>query len=317
MTASGCSRTLRAVQGVRLTPTQRRIAHSLVQHADTAAYLSAAEVAELAQVSQPSVTRFAMALGFDGYPALRRRLRELAAGARAPGADGDDNDLQRAVRAEMDNLRPARRPARRPDARRRAPAELLAASRPLPVLGLRAAAPLAGVLRLLRRQGAPRRAGARHRRQPARRPARTGPRGRRDRDAGDRAAPLPRETLDALREARGAGLAVVAITDSPVSPAAEPRRRRAARRGRHPARVRPAHRARWRWPWCCCRRSATSRRPSTQRRLEEFERSAARRHVFVALGGRHHSDGTRHDARAARHDASPPGAGRRRPRCGC
>ena len=31
----------------------------------------------------------------------------------------------------------------------------------------------------------------------------------------------PRETLDALREARGAGLAVVAITDSPVSPAAE------------------------------------------------------------------------------------------------
>src|SRR3954462_9628309 len=63
--------------GARLTPTQRRIAHSLVEHAAKAAYLSAAEVAELAGVSQPSVTRFAMALGYEGYPALRRELRNL------------------------------------------------------------------------------------------------------------------------------------------------------------------------------------------------------------------------------------------------
>src|SRR3954468_791439 len=63
--------------GARLTPTQRSIAHCLVEHAAKAAYLSAAEVAELAGVSQPSVTRFAVALGYEGYPALRRELREL------------------------------------------------------------------------------------------------------------------------------------------------------------------------------------------------------------------------------------------------
>src|SRR5512139_4121521 len=90
-------RLLDLFHGVRLTPTQRRIAHCLVRHAATVSYLSAAELAELAGVSQPSVTRFAMALGHDGYPALRRRLREVTTGA--DGADGDGNELQRAVRA--------------------------------------------------------------------------------------------------------------------------------------------------------------------------------------------------------------------------
>ncbi|HEX7746202.1 MAG TPA: transcriptional regulator, partial [Micromonosporaceae bacterium] len=74
---------LELFRGVRLTPTQRRIAHSLLQHSTTAAFLSASELAELARVSQPSVTRFAMALGYPGYPALRRRLREVAGGAAA------------------------------------------------------------------------------------------------------------------------------------------------------------------------------------------------------------------------------------------
>src|ERR687889_1809160 len=92
-------RVLDLFQGARLTPTQRRIAHSLVQHAPNAAYLSAAEVANLAGVSQPSVTRFAMALGYPGYPALRRELRALVAvNGHAPA--GDHNPLQRAVSAE-------------------------------------------------------------------------------------------------------------------------------------------------------------------------------------------------------------------------
>ncbi len=52
-------RVLDLVGGIRLTPTQRRIAHCLVQHAPAAASFSAAEVAALAGVSQPSVTRFA------------------------------------------------------------------------------------------------------------------------------------------------------------------------------------------------------------------------------------------------------------------
>ncbi|SCL19707.1 MurR/RpiR family transcriptional regulator [Micromonospora inyonensis] len=82
--AAPSDRLLDLFHGARLTPMQRRIAHCLVQHAGSVAYLSAAEVAELAGVSQPSVTRFAVALGHDGCPALRRRLRELT------GAGGTD-----------------------------------------------------------------------------------------------------------------------------------------------------------------------------------------------------------------------------------
>lgn len=130
--------------GIRLTPTQRRIAHSLVQHAASAAYLSAAEIAELAQVSQPSVTRFAIALGYDGYPALRRRLRQITAVERGrPASDVPaGNELQRAVSAEVENLHRLAEQLTDPDKVTTAGA-LLANSRPLPVLGLRAAAPLA------------------------------------------------------------------------------------------------------------------------------------------------------------------------------
>src|SRR5437660_2798943 len=88
--------------GVRLTPSQRRIAQCLLERGARAAYLSSGEVAELARVSQPSVTRFAMALGYDGYPALRRALRDLTEDS-AP-TTGTDNEMQHAVRGEQETL---------------------------------------------------------------------------------------------------------------------------------------------------------------------------------------------------------------------
>lgn len=140
---------LKLFEGHRLTPTQRRIAHCMVRRAAEAPYLSSVELAERAGVSQPSVTRFAVALGFDGYPALRRRLRETLReggparhGGTAGGGDPvaeDANEYQQAVHAEIEQLRQLSAlladPAPVEEAGRR-----LAASRPLPVLGLRAAA---------------------------------------------------------------------------------------------------------------------------------------------------------------------------------
>jgi DNA-binding MurR/RpiR family transcriptional regulator len=206
-------------QGIRLTPTQRRIAHSLVENVSAAAYLSAAEMATLAGVSQPSVTRFAMALGYDGYPALRRRLRELAAAAGDNG-HAAGNELQHAVRAEADNLVRLADQLADPTPVASAGA-LLAASTPLPVLGLRAAAPLAGYfgyfaskihsdVRVIDGGGSV----AVDRLEQARAAGATAmlaivlPR-------------YPREAIEVLREARAAGLSIVAITDSPVSPAAD------------------------------------------------------------------------------------------------
>ena len=275
--AASPDRLLDLFHGVRLTPTQRRIAHCLVRHAGAAAYLSAAEVAELAGVSQPSVTRFAMALGHDGYPALRRRLRELTVTGSAGPAAG--NALQRAVHAERDNL--DRLAAQLADAGRVAEVgKLLAASRPLPVLGLRAAAPLAAYFAYFA--------------------AKVHPDVRVLDDGGsmlvDRLDPAvaagatamlafvlpryPRETLDALREARDAGLTVVAITDSPVSPATE-----------HAEVVLPAavgadlvfdlHTAPMTLAMVVLQAICDAAPAETQNRLETFESSAARRQLFL------------------------------------
>ncbi|MFF0654231.1 MurR/RpiR family transcriptional regulator [Micromonospora tulbaghiae] len=275
--AASPDRLLDLFHGVRLTPTQRRIAHCLVRHAGAAAYLSAAEVAELAGVSQPSVTRFAMALGHDGYPALRRRLRELTVTGSAGPAAG--NALQRAVHAERDNL--DRLAAQLADAGRVAEVgKLLAASRPLPVLGLRAAAPLAAYFAYFA--------------------AKVHPDVRVLDDGGsmlsdrlDQAVAAgatamlafvlpryPRETLEALREARDAGLRVVAITDSPVSPATE-----------HAEVVLPAavgadlvfdlHTAPMTLAMVVLQAICDAAPAETQNRLEAFESSAARRQLFL------------------------------------
>jgi DNA-binding MurR/RpiR family transcriptional regulator len=143
--SSPSARLLKLFEGHRLTPTQRRIAHCMVRQALDAPFLSSVELAELAGVSQPSVTRFAVALGFDGYPALRRHLRESAPETWAGPADAEDgeadpyNAYQQAVREEIDNLRHLATLLADPAPVARA-GSLLAASPVLPVLGLRAAA---------------------------------------------------------------------------------------------------------------------------------------------------------------------------------
>ncbi|MFF0560695.1 MurR/RpiR family transcriptional regulator [Streptomyces sp. NPDC020472] len=136
MSDSPAGRLQALFEGHRLTPTQRRIAHCMVRRAGDVPFLSSVELAELAGVSQPSVTRFAVALGFDGYPALRKHLRESmpAAAEEASGL----NEYQQAVLAEIENLQHLAGLLADPAPVERA-GRLLAGSRPLPVLGLRAA----------------------------------------------------------------------------------------------------------------------------------------------------------------------------------
>ncbi|MFC0527928.1 MurR/RpiR family transcriptional regulator [Phytohabitans kaempferiae] len=266
-------------QGVRLTPTQRRIAHSLVQHASAAAFLSAAEVAELARVSQPSVTRFAMALGYDGFPALRRRLRELTGGGRVALPPAVGNELQQAVRGEVGHLdRLADQLADR--AALAAAGALLAASRPLPVLGLRAAAPLAAYFAYFAAKVLP-----------DVRVLDSGGSLLADRLEQARAAGAtallavvlpryPRESLDALREARAAGLSIVVITDSPVSPAAE-HADVALTAAVGTQLVFDLHTAPMALSMVVLQAICDAAPDDAQRRLEEFERSVNRRQVFT------------------------------------
>jgi DNA-binding MurR/RpiR family transcriptional regulator len=267
-------------QGVRLTPTQRRIAHSLVQHAASAAFLSAAEVAELARVSQPSVTRFAMALGYDGFPALRRRLRELTGDGRRPVPPEVGNEMQQAVRGEVRHLdRLADQLADR--AALSTAGALLAASRPLPVLGLRAAAPLAAYFAYFAAKVLP-----------DVRVLDSGGSLLADRLEQARAAGAtallavvlpryPRESLDALRDARAAGLSIVVITDSPVSPAAE-HADVALTAAVGTQLVFDLHTAPMALSMVVLQAICDAAPDDAQRRLEEFEQSVTRRQVFAS-----------------------------------
>jgi DNA-binding MurR/RpiR family transcriptional regulator len=276
-------RLLGLVDGVRLTPTQRRIAQCLLDRPGSAAFLSSVELAALARVSQPSVTRFAMALGFDGYPALRRALRDGAAAGSAGGVSSG-NELQRALHGEMANLdRLAQRLADdSPDRAAIAEAgKLLAASRPLPVLGLRAAQPLADYFAYFAAKVHP--------------DVRVLDQGGsllvdhldRARTAGASALlavvlpRYPREALDALREARALGLSVLVLTDSPVSPAAAlADLTLAAAVGARL--VFDLHAAPMALAMVLVQAMCDADPAASQARLEEFEASAARRGVFVA-----------------------------------
>ncbi len=60
-----------------LTKSEQRIASYLLSHHDEAAFLPAAELAERLDVSQATIIRFAQAIGYESFPALRRCLQEI------------------------------------------------------------------------------------------------------------------------------------------------------------------------------------------------------------------------------------------------
>ncbi|MEU6183612.1 MurR/RpiR family transcriptional regulator [Streptomyces coeruleorubidus] len=207
----------------RLSPGQRRIAQYLIENITEAAFLSITDLADRVGVSQPSVTRFASAVGFSGYPALREKLQAIALGTLAGGGPAEENrgnELQAAVDAEIENLENLRRDLADPnlviDIGRK-----LASSTPLTVLGLRISVSLAEYFAYAARRIHP--------------DVRLVTRGGsvaydallQSREAGGTwvlAFSMPRhaqETLTAVRVARGAGLKVALLTDLALGPLAD------------------------------------------------------------------------------------------------
>ncbi|MEV6172427.1 MurR/RpiR family transcriptional regulator [Streptomyces sp. NPDC051954] len=200
----------------RLSPGQRRIAQYLIEHITEAAFLSITDLAERVGVSQPSVTRFAAAVGFSGYPALREKLQSIALGTLAGGPAADEenqgNELQAAVDAEIENLENLRRDFADPD-QVISIGRKLSESTPLTVLGLRISVSLAEYFAYAARRVHP--------------DVRVVTRGGsvaydallQSREAGGTwvlAFSMPRhaqETLTAVQVARSAGLKVALITD--------------------------------------------------------------------------------------------------------
>lgn len=264
----------------RLTPTQRRLAQCLTERAAEAPYLSSGELAKLANVSQPSVTRFAVALGFSGYPELRRRLRAVTVNFGNESLEqARRNELQQAAGEEIENITRLQHLLEdRSDIGRAS--ELLAASTPLLVIGLRASTGLANYfgffaskvhddVRVLTHGG-----------------SLLADQLERAVEGGASAAlafvlpRYPRESLDTLRRARRLGLQIVTITDSEFAPV------RDVSDVVLPASVGSrlvfdSQAAPMLLAMLLLQDMCDVDAKSTQMRLEAFEESAARRRLFV------------------------------------
>ncbi|MBR1524416.1 MAG: MurR/RpiR family transcriptional regulator, partial [Lachnospiraceae bacterium] len=59
---------------------RKAIARYINKETDTAAFMTAAELGEACGVSESTVVRFAMYLGFDGYPEFQSELSKLVRG---------------------------------------------------------------------------------------------------------------------------------------------------------------------------------------------------------------------------------------------
>ncbi len=56
---------------------QKKIAEYIINHYDKAAFITASKLGEVVGVSESTVVRFAVELGYEGYPKLQKALQEL------------------------------------------------------------------------------------------------------------------------------------------------------------------------------------------------------------------------------------------------
>jgi DNA-binding MurR/RpiR family transcriptional regulator len=207
--------------GLRLTPVQRRIAAHIVEQGSQAAFSSSVELAEQVGVSQPSVTRLATALGYGGFGELQRAIQAVVLERQAPAAEPPaQNKMQRAVQHAIDGLARLHEQLADLTAIERA-ATTLVGSPVLPVYGSRSAGALARHFDFFASKIHPdvRMLGGSHTELLDRLAFLS--------DLGASAllaVALPRytrEQMAVLRAAIAAGLQIVLVTDTPVSPAAE------------------------------------------------------------------------------------------------
>ena len=92
---------------------QRQIARYLLAHYDKAAYMTAAKLGAEVSVSESTVVRFVMELGYAGYPEFQKALQELIR-TKLPSFQrmevtnhliGDGDVLEKVLNTNVDNIR--------------------------------------------------------------------------------------------------------------------------------------------------------------------------------------------------------------------
>jgi DNA-binding MurR/RpiR family transcriptional regulator len=131
---------------------QKSIASIILNHYEQAAYLTAARIGEEAGVSESTVVRFAMELGFEGYPHFQKELQEelkvrLTSAQRMKASfklAGREDILGAVLQSDIEKLRRTSDKLDREQFNQAVDAILSA--RRIYILGVRSAAPLASFL---------------------------------------------------------------------------------------------------------------------------------------------------------------------------
>ena len=131
---------------------QRLIAKYITQSYDKAAFMTANKLAKTVGVSESTVVRFAVDLGFDGYPSMQKAMREMVLNRLtsvqrievASNRIGDQDVLTTVLQSDMDKLRRTAETVSREEFNAAVNA-VLGAKRVF-IIGVRSTAPLANFL---------------------------------------------------------------------------------------------------------------------------------------------------------------------------
>ena len=133
----------------KLSKGHKKIAEYILEHGEDATFMTAAELGKALEISESTVVRFAVELGFDGYPEMQKAMQEmvmnrLTSVQRIEVANdriGNQDILTKVLQADADKLRQTAETISR-DSFQSAVAAILKARR-IYLLGVRSAAPLA------------------------------------------------------------------------------------------------------------------------------------------------------------------------------
>lgn len=142
----------------RFSKSQRAIAHYILEAYDKAAFMTANALGRAVGVSESTVVRFAVELGYDGYPTMQKALQEMVVNRltsvqRMGAMDdrlGNQDVLSMVIQSDMDKLRQTDEMVSRQDFH--AAVDAILNARRVFVLGVRSAAPLANFLGYYLRQ---------------------------------------------------------------------------------------------------------------------------------------------------------------------
>ena len=131
---------------------QRRISQYILESYDKAAFMTANRLGKTVGVSESTVVRFAVDLGFEGYPEMQKAMQEmvlnrLTSVQRIEVANdriGDQDVLSMVIHSDMEKLRQTDETLSRDEFR--AAVDAILNARRIYILGVRSVAPLASFL---------------------------------------------------------------------------------------------------------------------------------------------------------------------------